>query len=212
MESRGCPSAKTAGCTDWAAGVLFEEEGSISPSAGYPLPRGPGSPSLLDCGFCETWTFSLYTPLAPPTPTPLFIWSHVCKFSFFCFVSFFFFSHPAACGNSRPGIRSKPQFWPMTQQQQGWIINPLCRSRGRTRIPAHQRCCQFCCATAGTPVFLFVSRVSGSKSPATLRSLDMDSSDEQECFCPKSRHDGSLWPREKGYSSLFCTIQVRIHH
>ena len=50
-----------------------------------------------------------------------------------------FFGHPIAYGVLRPGIRSKPQLWPMLQLWQHWILNPLGQARGRTFISVLRR-------------------------------------------------------------------------
>ena len=47
------------------------------------------------------------------TPIPVFL--------FVCFVLFFIFGHPEACGAPRPGIRSEPQF--PSEPVQRWIFN-----------------------------------------------------------------------------------------
>ena len=47
-------------------------------------------------------------------------------------------------------FRSEPQLWPMPQLQQQWILNPLCRTKDQTCVPALQRGCWSHCTTAGT--------------------------------------------------------------
>ena len=64
---------------------------------------------------------------------------------------FFFFKHPAAYGVPGPGIRAKPQLWPMPKLWQHWILKWLCCTRDWTSIPALQRHYQSHFTTVGTP-------------------------------------------------------------
>ena len=87
-------------------------------------------------------------------------------FQFFFFFLSFLFGCPVAYGVLRPGIRSKPQLWPMLQLCQHWIPNPLCWAGDRTCISVFQRCCRSCCTTAGTSYCQFwrwTKRLSGAR-------------------------------------------------
>ena len=67
-----------------------------------------------------------------------------------------FFGHPRAYGVPRPGIRSEPHLWPMLQVQQCWILWPTVPGWGLKLHPGATRHCRPHCATAGTPLFVFV--------------------------------------------------------
>ena len=84
----------------------------------------------------------------------------LCSFSvsdFLIFILFLFFGCLGACGVPGPGTRSEPQLLPKPQLWQCWIFNLLCQAGDRTYIPALPRHCQFCWATAGTPIRFFSS-------------------------------------------------------
>ena len=78
-----------------------------------------------------------------------------CQPHFLFLFCFSIFGHPVACGISGPGFRSKPQSLPKPQLQQCQIFNPLGQARDWTCVPVLPRCCQFCCAIAGTPQLHF---------------------------------------------------------
>ena len=71
-------------------------------------------------------------------------WELPCPFlnGGFLFFFFFFFSHPMAYG-----VRTEftLRLW------QHSTLNPVCWVGDQTCIPVLQRCCSFCCTTAGTP-------------------------------------------------------------
>lgn len=68
MRKQRMPSAKTAAHTHEEAEVTPEEEETAPTSSAFPFLRGPGSPSPLVFGFCETSPASLSTPLLDLVP------------------------------------------------------------------------------------------------------------------------------------------------
>ena len=80
----------------------------------------------------------------------------VLLFMGFCFVLFLFFGCPVAYGVPRPGISSKPQFWPNLQLWQRQTLNLLCRAGDQTCVPALPRHHRSHCATTGTPIYDFI--------------------------------------------------------
>ena len=98
-----------------------------------------------------------FLPPLPPSRPP-----------FLSFFLFFIFGCPEAYGVPGPGIRSEPQSQPKLQlrQCQSWILNPRCRARARTCVPALPRCHRSGCATA-EPLWLYFLGLCVLQSGAT---------------------------------------------
>ena len=72
----------------------------------------------------------------------------------FNFFFFFFFGCPMADGVPTPGIRFKLQLWPMLQQWQCRIFNPLLGRWLNLHPRSLQRSLLTRCSTAGAPVII----------------------------------------------------------